>query len=80
MQYSGNIQKLMTALLLIAAILGTYFVFGVRAENNIQRMTEACEQSGRVVEFTSISWSGSVSGRCVVKSRSGDQESDRVDD
>lgn len=80
MQQWKHTRKAMTAFLPIAAILGTFYAFELRTENNIQRITVACEQSGRAVELKKMSWSGGVSGRCVAKSQSEDQEGGRPDD
>lgn len=79
MQYSGAMQMAMTVLLTVALIAGAVYAFELRTKNNVRRMTDACEKSGREVEFTSISWSGSVAGRCVVKPCSGSKESGRPD-
>lgn len=73
MQRQGKIPMTLSAVLLAVCMVGIIFYFDWRAENNIRRMSEACEQAGMEFEIKSISRGGGVEGRCTrVLSRDGE--------
>lgn len=69
MQQHETIKKVITILLLLAGIAGLFLAFEWRTENNIRRVAESCEKAGMTFEIRSISWSGGVESRCVIKPR-----------